>query len=178
MIQSRCIDLFLMLSVIFLFSCKSTPDEQKPENPFGEKETLMKVNKYFVEKDAEIIESYVKRRNWQMEVTESGLWYMIYEKGHGPKATIGKVAAIEYSITLLDGTVCYDSGNSGPKRFTIGRGGVEAGLEEGILMLRTGDKARFILPPHLAYGLLGDEEKILPRSTIVYEVKVIEISDL
>lgn len=166
-----------MLSVIFFFSCKSTPDEQKPENPFGEKETLMKVNKYFVEKDAEIIESYVKRRNWQIEVTESGLWYMIYEKGHGPKATIGKVATIEYSITLLDGTVCYDSGNSGPKRFIIGRGGVEAGLEEGILMLRTGDKARFILPPHLAYGLLGDEEKILPRSTIVYELKVIEISD-
>ncbi len=178
MIQSRCIDLFLMLSVIFLFSCKSTPGEQKTENLFGEKETLMKVNKYFVEKDAEIIESYVKRRNWQMEVTESGLWYMIYEKGHGPKATIGKIATIEYCITLLDGTVCYDSGNSGPKRFTIGRGGVEAGLEEGILMLRTGDKARFILPPHLAYGLLGDEEKILPRSTIVYEVKVIEISDL
>lgn len=55
---------------------------------------------------------------------------------------------------------------------------MEAGLEEGILMLRTGDKARFILPPHLAYGLFGDEEKILPRSTIVYEVKVIEISDL
>ena len=177
MIQLRCIDLFLMLSVIFFFSCKSTPEEQKPENPFGEKETLIKVNKYFVEKDAEIIESYVKRRNWQMEVTESGLWYMIYEKGYGPKATIGKVATIEYSITLLDGTVCYDSGNSGPKRFTIGRGGVEAGLEEGILMLRTGDKARFILPPHLAYGLLGDEEKILPRSAIVYELEVIDISD-
>jgi len=177
MIQSRCIDLFLMLSVIFLFSCKSTPGEQKPENPFGEKETLMKVNKYLVEKDAEIIESYVKRRNWQMEVTESGLWYMIYEKGHGPKATIGKVATIEYIITLLDGTVCYDSGNSGPKRFTIGRGGVEAGLEEGILMLRTGDKARFILPPHLAYGLLGDEEIIPPRSAIVYELEVINISD-
>jgi FKBP-type peptidyl-prolyl cis-trans isomerase len=178
MIQLNHTVLAFLFLLFFIFSCKNQPEEQKPENPFGEKETLMKVNKYFVEKDAEIIESYVKRRNWQMEVTESGLWYMIYENGHGPKATIGKVATIEYSITLLDGTVCYDSGNSGPKRFTIGRGGVEAGLEEGILMLRTGDKARFILPPHLAYGLLGDEEKILPRSTIVYEVKVIEISDL
>jgi FKBP-type peptidyl-prolyl cis-trans isomerase FkpA len=177
MIQIRNINLFLVLSFIFVFSCRNGSDEQKPENPLGESESLMKVNRYFVEKDAEIIESFVKRRNWQMDITESGLWYMVYEKGHGPKAAVGKVARIEYRIFLLDGTICYNSERSGPKQFTIGRGGVESGLEEGILMLRTGDKARFILPPHLAYGLVGDENKIPPRSVIVYELEVVDISD-
>jgi FKBP-type peptidyl-prolyl cis-trans isomerase FkpA len=177
MIQIRNINLFLVLSFIFVFSCRNASDEQKPENPLGESESLMKVNRYFVEKDAEIIESFVKRRNWQMDITESGLWYMVYEKGHGPKAAVGKVARIEYRIFLLDGTICYNSERSGPKQFTIGRGGVESGLEEGILMLRTGDKARFILPPHLAYGLVGDENKIPPRSVIVYELEVVDISD-
>ena len=38
-------------------------------------------NKYLVEKDAEIIGSYAKRRNWDMQTTESGLWYMIYKNG-------------------------------------------------------------------------------------------------
>jgi FKBP-type peptidyl-prolyl cis-trans isomerase len=44
-------------------------------------------------------------------------------------------------------------------------------------MLREGDKARFILPPHIAHGLLGDENRIPPRSVIVYEVELLNISD-
>ncbi len=57
----------------------------------------------------------------------------------------------------------------------IGHGGVESGIEEGILLLHKGDKARFILPPFRAHGLLGDRQKIPPRSIIVYEL---ELKDL
>jgi FKBP-type peptidyl-prolyl cis-trans isomerase len=72
--------------------------------------------------------------------------------------------------------LCYTSGNLGEKKFSVSQGGVESGLEEGILMLRVGDKARFIMPPHLAHGLLGDQKKIPPRAIIVYEVEITNIS--
>ena len=112
-----------------------------------------------------------------METTETGLWYMIYEKGTGIPSSNGKIATIKYNVYLLDGTLCYSSEKTGPKKFTIGKGGVERGLEEGVLMLHMGDKARFILPPHLAQGLTGDGNKIPSRSIILYEVELTQISN-
>ncbi len=50
MIQLNHTVLAFLFLLFFIFSCKNQPEEQKPENPFGEKETLMKINKYFVEK--------------------------------------------------------------------------------------------------------------------------------
>lgn len=100
---------------------------------------------------------------------------MVYEKGSGSKAKKGKIATINAKISLLDGTVCYKTDSLHPKVFKIGRGGVESGLEEGMLLLNQGDKARLILPPYMAHGLLGDEDKIPPRSTIVYELEVLKI---
>jgi FKBP-type peptidyl-prolyl cis-trans isomerase len=54
---------------------------------------------------------------------------------------------------------------------------VESGLEEGILLLREGDKAKFILPPHLAHGLLGDDNKIPARSIIVYDLELLSLEN-
>jgi FKBP-type peptidyl-prolyl cis-trans isomerase len=105
------------------------------------------------------------------------LFYQIYEHGSGEAASTGKFVTINYLVSLLDGTICYNSDDSGSKKFIIGRSNEESGLEQGVLMMRVGDKARFIMPPHLAHGLLGDENKIPPRSIIVYEVELVEISD-
>ena len=88
------------------------------------------------------------------------------------------VATINYSISLLDGTECYNSDDSGPRQFKIGQGGVESGLEEGILFMHEGDKARFIMPPHLAHGLLGDNHKIPARAIIIYEVELIKLDEI
>lgn len=46
----------------------------------------------------------------------------------------------------------------GAKRFLIGQGGVEIGLEEAVLHLRKGDRATLILPSHLAHGLRDDDK--------------------
>jgi len=84
---------------------------------------------------------------------------------------------LNYRISLLDGTLCYSSDSLGVKEFAIGHGGVESGLEEGILLLKVGDKARFIMPPFKAHGLLGDMKKIPARSIIVYEIELLKLID-
>jgi FKBP-type peptidyl-prolyl cis-trans isomerase len=137
----------------------------------------MKINKYLVEKDADAIRGYINRHGWKMQESKAGLWYEITNTGTGKKAETGKTATLEYQVRLLNGTPCYSSDSLGNKTFTIGKGGVEPGLELGILMLREGDKARFIMPPHLAHGLVGDQNKIPARATIVYEVHLLKISD-
>lgn len=139
--------------------------------------SLETANKYLTKLDAERIENFAKRRNWKMTETKSGIWYEIYEKGSGPKAEEGQIAVLNYKISLLDGTLCYTSDSLGAKDFAIGHGGVESGLEEGILLLHQGDKARIIMPPFKAHGLLGDMDKIPARSIIVYELELLKLID-
>lgn len=165
---------FILLGVAFACRNKQSESRQKPAD---QQEALLRANRYLVQKDADAIKGYIRRHEWNMTQTQTGLWYEITSKGNGTVSEAGKYATLAYKVWLLDGTLCYTSEKRGNKTFLIGKGGVEPGLEEGILLMREGDKARFIMPPHLAYGLIGDEDKIPARATIVYEVHLIKISD-
>ncbi|SFE91040.1 FKBP-type peptidyl-prolyl cis-trans isomerase [Thermophagus xiamenensis] len=138
-------------------------------------ETYIKVNRKLVEKEQEKIKQYVEDNQLDMHATGTGLWYRIDEPGTGDFIQKGQIVTLDYKIKLLDGTLCYDSEELGPKEFLVGRGGVESGLEEGILMLKNGGRALFIMPPHLAHGLIGDDEKIPSRAIIIYEVEVVDV---
>lgn len=153
--------------------CNKTDQKGVPMS----KESLIRANKGLVTIDKERIEAFAERHQWEMATTETGLWYQIYEHGTGDSARNGLIASLKYTVSLLDGTLCYTSDSTGEKTFLIGQGGVESGLEEGILLMRCGDKARFIMPPHLAHGLPGDNDKIPPRSTIVYQVELLNLTN-
>ena len=163
--------MFLLIQVI-LSSCFRDVTEQNEKVPAIDEETLLSTNRYIIQKEVERIGNYVERRGWDMDTTKSGLWYMIIEKGTGPDAVKGKIATIEYEISLLDGTVCYSSEQTGLKQFAIGSGGVESGLEEGVLLLNEGAEAIFILPPYLAYGITGDQKKIPLNASLVYYLRL------
>jgi len=167
----------LIIMALLFYSCTGSERRYVPEIDVDEKnkEAIIKINKYYVKQDAEIIAAYLERRNLAMTETNTGLWYQIYETGAGSKVETGDVVKFDYKIELLDGTMCYSSDSLGMKTFTVGSGGVEAGLEEGILLLHKGDKARFIMPPHLAYGLIGDQNKIPKRAIIVYYIELQEV---
>jgi FKBP-type peptidyl-prolyl cis-trans isomerase len=160
---------------LLLFSCNENPSPKNNPNPRELKETMMQVNKNLVESENEDIERYIKRYGWEMKETGTGLRYMIYKHGNGEKATSGKIAKLNYKVSLLDGTKCYSSDENGQKIFRIGKGGIESGLEEGILFLHVGDRAKFILPSHLAFGLVGDSKKIPAKAVLIYDIELIEL---
>jgi len=162
---------------MFATACKK--QTQKPiseEEIRRTEEALIEVNRMLVNQDQEKIKAYVDEIGWNMNVTETGLWYGIYENGNGMKTETGMTVSLEYKLSLIDGRILYTSESMGPKIFRIGQGGVESGLEEAILFLREGDRARLILPPHLAHGLTGDGNKIPARAIIVYDIKVLKLS--
>jgi FKBP-type peptidyl-prolyl cis-trans isomerase FkpA len=175
--MSSFIRLIMMAAMLFMsYGCKKGEKGEVVHNESGDQdEMLVRINKYLVQKDIELIESYAKRRDWNVTQTETGLFYEIYEKGSGDFARDGKQVTIHYTLSLLDGTVCYSSDQSGPNTFRLGRSREESGLEQGLLMMRVGDRAHLILPPHLAHGLLGDEDKIPARAVIVYDVELVEV---
>ncbi|TLX74691.1 peptidylprolyl isomerase [Labilibacter sediminis] len=165
---------FICTILMFVVGCKMQSSEKQQKRNITS-EDLISANRYLVEKDAAIIKEYIERNELQMKETKTGLWYQIIEKGEGALAKKGDVVKIAYDVSLLDGEMCYSSDSLGLKSFLIGQGGVESGLEEGILLLRKGSKATFIMPPHRAYGLVGDDDKIPGRSILVYTVEVKEL---
>ncbi len=110
-----------------------------------------------------------------MEITETGLFYEIYEPSQGKKVEMGDIINLKYELSLLDGTLCYTSDQDGNKLFRLGKSQEISGLEQAVAMMRAGEKARFVIPPHLAYGLLGDENRIPARAIIVYHVELVEV---
>jgi FKBP-type peptidyl-prolyl cis-trans isomerase FkpA len=138
-------------------------------------ESFVKINRYLLKRHQDQISAYAKRKSWNMQSTETGLWYEVLREGNGAKASKGKIISLHYTVSLLDGTICDSSDQSSPKSFRIGQGGVEAGLEEGVLLLREGDKARLIMPPHMAHGNFGDRDKIPPGAILIYEIEILSI---
>lgn len=158
--------------------CRSNKKNNRTENinPAKYKKTFEGINRYLEKDYAKQIKLYVKRHNWNMTEKKTGIWYEIYYHGKGPKVESGDMVDISYDVYLLDGTLCYSSDSLGTKRFVVGSSNdVESGLDEGMLMLHEGDKARFIFPPYRAHGLLGDDNKIPPLSIILYYVEVLKV---
>ncbi len=161
-----------ILFILLIESCnnKGTKDVNKIKP--GENE-MTAVNSYLVQKDRERILNYIERKNIKMVETPSGLWYCIKEPGAGEILRDNDTIMIEYECSLLDGTRCYSSGDTGPKSIIIGKSRIEPGLNEGLRLMRPGGEALFILPPHLAWGFHGDDKAIPPRATVVYDIKII-----
>jgi FKBP-type peptidyl-prolyl cis-trans isomerase len=168
---------FILIFSLIFFSCNvKEKDVDKPSNKQQySKESLEKINQMLVDKDIEVIKNYIERRGWDMKMTETGLWYMVYQDGTGDNIEENDYITLNYNVWLMDGTLCYSSDSLGAKSFIVGKGGVESGLEQGVLMLKKGSKARFIMPPHLAHGLIGDNKKIPARATIIYDVEIIDV---
>ncbi len=169
----------IIVSVLVLafIGCDTQPVQEKPVNPAEYKQPLIKANQTLVEMEEQDIENYITRQNWSMTETGSGLRYLIYEKGNGRKVEGGLVVQCAYETKLLTGKVCYNSDNLGPKEFLVGKGGVESGLEEAVLLLREGDKVKLILPSHLAFGLVGDDDCIPKKAVVVYDLQLVNVLD-
>jgi len=164
-------------ALIFVSGCKSNDDRQQQEtfDPAKYKEPLIEANKHVVATEDQHIADFLSRYGWEMRETGTGLRYMIVEQGNGQQARPGMIAVLDYRVRMITGDVIYSSDQKGYKEFLIGKGGVEAGLEQAVLLMRKGDSGRFILPSHLAYGLLGDQDKIPPKATLIYEIKLIDL---
>lgn len=163
--------LIWLLILFFSTSCNNSPQRDVIKQKPGKNE-LADINRYFVQKDRERIQNYIERKNLPMKESASGLWYFIKKEGTGKFFTENDKISINYVCSLLDGTECYNSDKLGPKECILGKSEIETGLNEGLRLLKPGGEAIFILPPFLAYGLLGDGKFIPSRAVLVYDIKI------
>ena len=169
--------IFISILIIFCFvsGCKNNSNENKiTEDDINVRLTKMNVAR--VGDESKKIDDFIARRSLKTKQTGTGLRFEISEHGKGATPELHDEIELKYKIFLLDGTLCYSSDSSGTIKFHLGEAEQVRGLEEAVMMMVPGDKARLVIPAHLAYGIAGDEIKIPPASALYYEIEILKVS--
>ena len=109
--------------------------------------------------------------------TASGLQYEVLATGDGPSPSPGDTAVVHYTGWLTDGTK-FDSSvdRDRPFEFGVGQGNVIQGWDEGVALMKVGDKWKFTIPSDLAYGERSIGNGLIPaNSTLVFEVELLDV---
>ena len=108
-----------------------------------------------------------------VQTTDSGLQYQQLEQGDSQaRPNAQSTVTVHYHGTLLDGTV-FDSSVDRGQSISFGLNQVIPGWTEGLQLMVKGDKTRFFIPSHLAYGNRS-AGAIKPGSTLIFDVELID----
>jgi FKBP-type peptidyl-prolyl cis-trans isomerase len=97
--------------------------------------------------------------------------------GAGRAAQTGDTVHVQYTGTLMKGTKfdsSYDHGGD-PFKFTLGKGEVIKGWDQGVVGMKVGGKRRLRIPPDLGYGANGSPPTIPPNAGLVFDVELVSI---
>ena len=117
------------------------------------------------------------KKNKDVQVTESGLQYIILEKGNGPKPTATSKVKVHYhGTTPYD--VVFDSSVDRGEPITFGLNQVIKGWTEGVQLMKEGAKYKFFIPEELAYGANPRPgSPIEPYMPLVFEIELISVNN-
>jgi FKBP-type peptidyl-prolyl cis-trans isomerase len=111
------------------------------------------------------------KENKNVVETPSGLCYEIVSPGQGPAPKPSDTVDVNYTGTLVDGTV-FDSSADKPAEFALS--GVIPGWTEGIQKISKGGKIKLYIPASLGYGDQGSQG-IPPGSALIFDVELLDV---
>jgi peptidylprolyl isomerase len=97
--------------------------------------------------------------------------------GTGPEAKAGDSVTVNYVGVLYKGGKEFDSSwkRNEPFTFTLGKGQVIPGWDQGVAGMKVGGRRELIIPAELAYGKTGSPPTIPPNSPLVFVVDLLGV---
>jgi FKBP-type peptidyl-prolyl cis-trans isomerase len=111
----------------------------------------------------------------QANTTESGLAYVVLERGKGKLlVTKDSTVTVHYNAWLASDGTQFDSSIERGTPFSAPLNRVIKGWSEGVQLMRVGETTRFWIPAELAYGNEGLGGK--PKGILIFDVELIAIN--
>ncbi len=107
-------------------------------------------------------------------VRPSGLQYRILRGGFGKRAGAGDTVQVQYSGSLINGTVIDGTSPGLPATLTVSN--VIRGLSEALQLMREGDHWQLVIPPSLAFGANGAGAAVPPDQALVFDVTLVSLA--
>ncbi|AUH73337.1 macrophage infectivity potentiator [Legionella sainthelensi] len=107
-------------------------------------------------------------------VLPSGLQYKIIDAGTGAKPGKSDTVTVEYTGTLIDGTV-FDSTEKAGKPATFQVSQVIPGWTEALQLMPSGSTWEVYVPADLAYGPRSVGGPIGPNETLIFKIHLISV---
>ncbi len=128
-----------------------------------------------IKEEQAIIEAYLQENNIEAQQDSSGVYYVLEEKGdESQPVQAGQKLTVHYTGKLFNGQKFDSSLDRGePFPFTVGRGQVIKGWDQGLLNFNVGSKGTIYIPSPLGYGERGAGGDIPPNSILIFEVEVL-----
>ncbi len=95
--------------------------------------------------------------------------------GTGPEAQAGDTVKVHYTGTLMNGKQFDSSRGKEPFQFTLGKGQVIKGWDEGVVGMKVGGKRKLTIPWQMAYGEKGSGDTIPPTAALKFDVELLEV---
>ncbi len=125
--------------------------------------------------EAKTMADYLTKNNITTPPTADGLIYVETLPGTGVMPVEGDSVSVNYVGKFFDGKEFDASTQRGPITFTIGKGQVIPGWEEGFKLIKEGGKGTLIIPSSLAYGDRGYPPVIPPSTALVFDVELVKV---
>ncbi len=97
--------------------------------------------------------------------------------GSGREAKAGDTVHVQYTGTLMNGVKfdsSYDHGGEAFK-FTLGKGEVIKGWDQGVVGMKVGGKRRLKIPADLGYGAKGSPPTIPANAGLLFQVELVSV---
>ena len=133
------------------------------------------LTKKYEKEEKEEIRNYLNQHpELSFVLKESGLYYLDVTVGTGEQLVTKDTAFVIYTGYFLDGTK-FDTNVGGDLfAFPAGEGFVIPGFDEGVMYMREGGTAKFLVPSFLGYGNSG--YYMSAYTPLLFEVKLDSIA--
>lgn len=168
----------LVVAAFLILSC-SKPEARKPivRKTSSFMNESIERNKILTQVENELLQKKMEIDSTREYVnSEQGFWYS-YDLKKGADAPMpgpGDAVVFNYEILDLKDEVVFSKEELGPVSYRVDKEELITGLQDGIKLMREGEKVTFLFPSYKAYGYSGSE-RVEPNQPLIYKVELVTI---
>lgn len=166
--------LVCLLGLLFAVSCQQNKKKEVVSEPVDIQAQLLEYNKRKIQEEDALIASHAEASPIGFTVSDTGMRYKVFSGGNNNSIKVEDIVGVQYTMRLLDSTLCYENWDAEPLVFKVAKTDVAAGFHELVQKMCPNDSAVAIWPARLGFGVAGDSKKIPQDAILLVDLKVLQ----